>query len=191
MIRRRSPARVLPVVALLMFSSVVLRVLVGADSAMANTPDEQPEPDAAAPVAEPAQTADTSALLVAFQTREQRLVEREAKLVDRLQALSVVEQEVAQQLAALELAEKKLAATIAQAETASSVDLQRLATVYENMPAKDAAALFAEMPAGFAAGFLGMMEPLASAKIMSALPPEKAYSFSVVLAGRNANTPTQ
>lgn len=188
MTRRSTPARVLPVVAMLLLTSGVIRVIAGASTAMANTPSEEVQPEHLPPQSE---DQDISALLAAFQTREARLQEREAKLADRMQALSVVEQEVAEQLAALEEAEQKLSATIAQAETASSSDLERLATVYENMPAKDAAALFAEMPAGFAAGFLGMMEPVASAKIMAALPPDTAYSFSVVLAGRNANTPIQ
>lgn len=185
--KAHKPTRVLPVVAILMLASGVLRVIVGADTALANSPDD-PIPKS---VATPIEGSNTSELLAAFQARERRLIEREAKVADRVQALAVVEQEVSEQLAALTQAEEALRATIAAAETASSGDLQRLATVYENMPSKDAAALFEEMPAGFAAGFLGMMDPVSSAKIMAALTPEKAYSFSVVLAGRNANTPTE
>ena len=185
---KRATTTVLPTVAILLLSSGVLRILVGADTALANTTNEASTVEQMTPVLE---GSETSTLLAGFQARETRLATREAKLADRLRALSVVEQQVAEQLVALEGAEAKLSATISQAETASQIDLQRLATVYENMPAKDAAALFEEMPAGFAAGFLGMMEPLASAKIMAALPPDKAYSFSVVLAGRNANTPTE
>jgi len=36
-----------------------------------------------------------------------------------------------------------------------------------------------------------MMRPDIAASIMTELAPETAYSFSVMLAGRNANTPTQ
>jgi len=59
------------------------------------------------------------------------------------------------------------------------------------MAPKDAAALFEKMPPQFAAGFLGMMDPIAASKIMAGLTPETAYSFSVVIAGRNALTPKE
>ena len=88
-------------------------------------------------------------------------------------------------------AEEALAATIAMADEAAATDLDQLTNVYENMKPKEAAALFEEMPPEFAAGFLGMMRPDAAALIMTQLEPEVAYSFSVVLAGRNANVPTE
>jgi flagellar motility protein MotE (MotC chaperone) len=43
----------------------------------------------------------------------------------------------------------------------------------------------------FAAGFLGRMRSDAAAAILAGLPPELAYSISVVLAGRNASVPTE
>lgn len=138
-----------------------------------------------------ATAAPTADILAAFDAREARLTAREGQLQDRLQALRIAEAEIDEKLAALRAAEQALTATIAQAETASIADLERLTTVYENMKPKDAAALFEQMQPQFAAGFLGMMQPAAAALIMSQLPPDVAYSFSVVLAGRNANVPTQ
>ena len=106
-------------------------------------------------------------------------------------ALRVAEQEVTEKLAALTGAEAALRATLALAETAAESDLSRLATVYENMKPKDAAALFTEMTPEFAAGFLGLMQPEAAAAIMTELEAPVAYSISVMLAGRNALVPTQ
>jgi len=81
--------------------------------------------------------------------------------------------------------------TIALAESASDNDLDRLTKVYESMKPKQAAALFEQMNPNFAAGFLGRMRPEAAAMIMAGLSPEAAHSFSVVLAGRNANVPRE
>ena len=96
-----------------------------------------------------------------------------------------------QKLIALTQAEAALRDTIALADTAAESDLDRLTKVYENMKPKQAAALFEEMHPNFAAGFLGRMRPEAAAEIMAGLSPEAAHTFSVVMAGRNANVPTE
>lgn len=136
-------------------------------------------------------TGEPDALLAAFQDREERLAAREAMLRDRMQALRLAEIEIEDKLQALLAAEAALSDMITLADGAAETDLARLTSVYENMKPKEAAALFEEMPPQFAAGFLGMMRPDAAALIMTQLEPETAYSFSVVLAGRHANVPTQ
>lgn len=133
----------------------------------------------------------TGGLLEALQGREARLEQREAQLRERMDALHVAEEQIESKIQELVAAEEALRATIALADGAAEMDLARLTTVYENMKPKEAAALFAEMSPQFAAGFLGLMRPDAAALIMTELAPETAYSFSVVLAGRNAGTPTQ
>lgn len=184
--RRRGTLQV--IAGLLVFSAVI-RIAVGATDAMANSH----EPVEPAVLTDPVDIADSPVtdILAALQAREDRLKEREGRMADRMQALRVAEQEVTQQIVALEQAEQALSATIALADSASELDLARLTTVYENMAPKDAAALFEQMPPQFAAGFLGMMDPTVAAKVMAGLLPETAYSFSVVLAGRNALVPTQ
>lgn len=137
------------------------------------------------------QSDTTLKLLHALQEREARIALREAKLADRMQALQIAEDELDDQLRSLTEAEEALRATIALADQAASTDLERLTRVYENMKPKDAAALFETMPPAFASGFLGMMEPVAAAQIMTLMTPESAYSISAVLAGRNADVPTQ
>ena len=59
------------------------------------------------------------------------------------------------------------------------------------MNAKQAAALFEEMDPDFAAGFLGLLEPEKAAEILAGVSPSKAYALSVIVAGRNANAPTE
>lgn len=179
----------LHVIAGLLVFSAVIRVAGGATDAMANGSTETEEAMEVTPTAP--QLSPAMDILTALQARDDRLTEREARMADRMQALRVAELELTQQLAALTQAEGALSATIALADSASELDLARLTTVYENMTPKDAAALFEQMPPRFAAGFLGMMDPTIAAKVMAGLAPETAYSFSVVLAGRNAQVPTQ
>lgn len=185
-LRRPRGRGTLHLIAGLLIASAIVRISAQAGPALAQGTDAPDEPEMDAPPA-----VETDALLAAFQAREARLVAQETQLRDRLQALRVAEVEIEEKLQALRAAEEALSATIALAETASETDLAQLTTVYENMKPKDAAALFEEMTPRFAAGFLGLMRPDAAAQIMTELEPETAYSFSVVLAGRNANVPTQ
>jgi len=150
------------------------------------------------PASEPAESTegcaplpDIAVVLEALAVREARVKVREEAMIDRMQALSVAETQVARNLEALEAAEISLEGTIALAATAAEDDIAQLTTVYENMKPKEAAPLFAAMDPQFAAGFLGRMRPAAAAAILSGLAPENAYSISVILAGRNAEVPTQ
>jgi len=130
-------------------------------------------------------------LLAALKKREARVAEQEAALEIRMRVLAAAEEGAKKNLAALEAAEQQLKATMALADTAAEDDLSRLTSVYENMKAKDAAKLFEEMDPQFSAGFLGRMRPDAAAAIFAGMTPAKAYSISVILAGRNAEVPTE
>ncbi len=132
-----------------------------------------------------------SDLILAIKQREGRVLEREESLTNRLQALGVAEVNMKRNLAALIEAESNLKATMALADTAAEDDLSNLTSVYENMKSKNAIPLFEEMDPQFSAGFLGRMRPDAAASILAGLTPAKAYSISVILAGRNAQVPTE
>jgi flagellar motility protein MotE (MotC chaperone) len=186
-IRRKKGRGALHIVAVLLMGSAALRIAAGPLPAVA----EETMAESGAELSAAATDGDTDALIAAFETREARVAEREAQLRDRMQALRLAEIEIEDKMQALIAAEAALSATITQADTAAQTDLSQLTTVYENMKPKEAADLFAEMPPQFAAGFLGMMRPDAAAAIMTQLEPDVAYSFSVVLAGRNATVPTQ
>ena len=154
---------------------------------MSHTPQEVVhEPDL---IPEP--TPDVGSLLATIQERQQQLTRRETEISDRLQLLNSVEDRVAEQMKVLQEAEEKLASTLAIADHAAEKDLTRLTTVYEKMKPKNAAEIFQTMELSFAAGFLSRMKPEAAAGIMSEMPADIAYSVSVVMAGRNANAPTE
>lgn len=192
--KRRQPGRgTLFIITGLLVGSAVIRLGGNAGQALARAPDAAEAPmQSTPPPDEQCRTPeDLRAMLTAFSTREERLDTREAALRDRMQALRIADEEVTAKLAQLEQAEAALRDTIALADTAAEDDLDRLTKVYENMKPKQAAALFEEMDPNFAAGFLGRMRPESAAEIMAGLSPEAAHMFSVVLAGRNAEVPTE
>ncbi|WP_123793441.1 MotE family protein [Pacificibacter maritimus] len=129
-------------------------------------------------------------LFQSLKKREAAVLETETMLTQKMKALELARIEFDKNLVALQQAEEKLAATMASASTASKDDLDKLTAVYENMKPKDAAALFEQMSPDFAAGFLGRMRPDAAASLLAGLKPETAYTISVLLAGRNANAPS-
>lgn len=174
----------LAIIALLMASAGALRLGSGVGAALARVPDQIPT----APMSCPAPPA---ALAEALRLREAEVTVREQALAERLAALDLANAAIDQRLAELATAESRLSETLALADGAAEADLARLTAVYEAMKPKDAATLFQTMDHGFAAGFLGRMRPEAAGAILSGMPPDVAYSVSVLLAGRNASVPTE
>ena len=192
-IRRKGGRYALILIAGFFLASGLLRLGSGTGSAIAREVEalrHTQNEEAIAPQA--CETGEgISELLAAIKEREARVEKQEASLEDRMKALGVAEVSIKRNMAALVEAEENLKATMALADTASEDDLSRLTSVYENMKAKDAVPLFEEMDPQFSAGFLGRMRPDAAAKIFAGLTPAKAYSISVILAGRNAEVPTE
>jgi len=153
-------------------------------------------PDAADARPDPAGPGGTCTSLAALDTtldrvrgRAEALDARETALDEREQSLRVSRQLVEGELARLEALETRLESLLALSDEAAETDLGRLTTVYETMDPADAAALFERMEPSFAAGFLGRMRADAAAGVLAALDPAVAYSFSVLLATRNAQAP--
>lgn len=136
-------------------------------------------------------TPEISTVLDALRQREERIKKKEMALIEKDAALALANEEIQRNLILLEQAESQLESTLALSDKAAEVDLASLTSVYENMKPKEASALFEEMDVAFAAGFLGRMRPDVAASILSGLSAQKAYSISVVLAGRNASAPIQ
>lgn len=191
--RCRQPGRgALVVIASILLLSAGLRVSDGAGQALALAKEGVEVSSLAETAPQACETPeDIQRVLKAIQDREKTLKQRETTLADRMQALAVAKRETEKKLQELLEAEQSLRETMAMAENASETDLGRLTKVYESMKPKQAAALFEEMDPNFAAGFLGRMRPEAAAAIMAGLTPQAAHSFSVVLAGRNANVPKE
>ncbi|WP_375259766.1 MotE family protein [Citreimonas sp.] len=207
--QRKAPARkprrrtrgALATIGGLLIASAILRGLNGAGDAVAlELPGLMAQPDEAEAATdatnpevrvERVAEADIAPLLSALEEREARLKTRETALDMRMQALLVAETEIEEKLAALEAAEARLKETMTLSSTAAETDIVQLTDVYARMKPKDAASLFSEMDPEFAAGFLGRMRPDAAAAILAGLPPRVAYTISVIVAGRNAEAPTE
>lgn len=180
------------IIAALLASSGLIRVGFGSGqaiarevSAMTSTPEMSGEDTICRTDNE------TSAILASLLKREAKMKIRERHIAEKQQTIAFAEKEIRKNMDELVKVENALAATIASAQTASEDDLSRLTSVYESMKPKDASVLFEEMAPDFAAGFVARMRPDAAAQIMSGLDPATAYSISVILAGRNALTPTE
>ncbi len=183
---KRAGRGALVILALFLASSGALRIGGIAGEAMANA---KSEPDLET-TADPAQCPQPpTALLAALNEREAQVRVQEAALADRLAALSMADEAITKRLSELEQAEAGLKEVLAIADGAAEQDLARLTAVYEAMKPADAATLFNAMDAEFAAGFLGRMQPAAAAAVMAGMAPDKAYSISVLIAGRNALAP--
>ncbi len=189
--RRRGSRNGLLAIAAMLALSGLLRLGGGAGTALASVSETVGRE---APAQEPASctTADDIALvLAALDEREARVAMRETELEARMQALAVAEVQIQRNMTALQEAEIRLSSTMAHASTAAEEDLDRLTAVYENMKPKQAAPVFAAMAPEFAAGFLGRMRPDVAAAILAGLEPEAAYAITALLAGRNADAPTE
>jgi flagellar motility protein MotE (MotC chaperone) len=187
---KQKPKRVLTVIAILLLVSAGMRLATGMGPAIAFAEEQLAQQDAD-PAAEEAAGFEVEPLIAALRAREERVAARETAIEDRLRALSVAEDELTKRLGDLEAAEASLTAALTLSETANDSDIARLTAVYENMKPVDAASLFEEMAPDFASGFFVRMRPEAAAAIMTGLEPQTAYSISVIIAGRNANAPTE
>lgn len=191
--RRGRGRRALMLIAVLLAGSGLLRLTDGTGLAVAREVEALAKSSPTTQPASPGCTteAEIETLLTTLLAREERLKDAEAELAHQQRTVAVAKQEIHDQLARLEAAESALRQTMALADQAAEKDLSRLTSVYENMKPADAAALFEAMAPEFAAGFLGRMRPDAAALVMAGLPSERAYAISVILAGRNAEVPTE
>lgn len=175
------------IVAMLLVSGLIRLGSVGA--AVARSTESTTISDDAVKMCEPDE--DLAGLYEIIAERTKQLDEKEQMLAERSNDIAAAEALIKKNLDRLQEAEKRLEQTIDAVDGASEDDISRLTSVYESMKPKTAADLFSQMTPDFAAGFLGRMSPKAAGEIMSGLTPEDAYAISVVLAGRNADVPTQ
>ncbi|SPH19361.1 hypothetical protein ASD8599_00086 [Ascidiaceihabitans donghaensis] len=180
-------------IALMFLGSAGMRIALSTDAAFAktaNTENESTQPKTQSTTNSPQSESRTvPALLDALIKREEKVKETEERQALRAESLEKAKKEIESKLVQLEALEERLSKTLAQARGAEEKDLARLTTVYESMKPAEAAALFEAMEASFAAGFLGRMRPDSAAAIMAGLDPQKAYTISVLLAGRNGKVP--
>lgn len=189
-ITRRAPRPTHIILSFLLVSAVIRLSAGGVALAQEFAARAEDAPTMPAPAVPRAPEPEVGSLLESIRTRQEQLSQREKEITERQFELNLVEQQISQQLSVLKLAEQKLADTLAIADSAAENDLKQLTMVYEKMKAKNAAEIFETMEISFAAGFLSRMKPEFAAGILSEMSPNAAYSISVVMAGKNANAPT-
>jgi flagellar motility protein MotE (MotC chaperone) len=194
--RKRASRGALIILAFVFILSAGARIVSGTGAAIARELTELSQ--AGSPTNLPSnasqqcETDETLAFLLDDLRAREALIEgQELELDRKMKAFELARSQISESMLALEQAESRLASTMSVAKDASEGDLAKLTAVYENMKPKEAAALFEQMSPDFAAGFLGRMRSDAAATIMAGLKPETAYSVSVILAGRNANAPSE
>ena len=191
--RKRASVPISAILVGLFVASALVRLAGGTAVAIAREVEDiagATSPDTA-PAAGPELAQEVDSILFELRQREEALTRRETDLALREQDLRAMSDLVGAQIARLSEAETRLRQVMSLAEGAAEGDVAQLTAVYAAMKPKEAAAVFEEMDPAFAAGFLGRMKPDAAAQIVAGLSPGKAYSISVILAGRNVGTPTE
>lgn len=194
--KSRSGRGALWIIALIFLSSAAVRLASGAGAAVAREVSDLSHRDVADGL--PADSAiscqsdeESYALIGALLKREKDVEEKELLIARKMKAIQIAKAEVLENIDVLKNVETRLEATMVRAQTAAEDDLAKLTSVYETMKPKEAAALFEAMSPDFAAGFLARMRSDAAGAVMAGLMPETAYTISVILAGRNANAPSE
>lgn len=117
---------------------------------------------------------------------DQWLFETERTELTRKQVeLQAWEQQLKEQTAELKLLQETLETRWQEMQTSSDRDIEHLARMYSAMKADQAAQIFNQMDAGFAAGFLRMMASDQAGLVLANMEAEKAYLVSVKLASMN------
>ncbi len=191
--RKRASVPISAVLVGLFVASALVRLAGGTAEAIAREVEDiaGAATHDAEPAAGPELAQEVDSILFELRQREAALDRRETDLALREQDLRAMSDLVGEQIARLDAAETRLRQVMSLAEGAAEGDVAQLTAVYAAMKPKEAAAVFEEMDPAFAAGFLGRMKPDAAAQIVAGLSPGKAYSISVILAGRNVGTPTE
>lgn len=99
--------------------------------------------------------------------------------------LQTWENQLAQQTAELKVLQETLEARWQEMQASSDQDIEHLARMYSAMKPDQAALIFNQMDAGFAAGFLRLMASDQAGLILANMEAQKAYLVSVKLATMN------
>ena len=159
------------------------------ESRKADPPEgNKPAPDAAPASSDAKQidqvcfTAETAALLADDQ---KKLKKQQADLQELELELNARKQELDRRAADLQAVQETLAERWGQLQDASNDDMDHLARMYGSMKPDQAASIFNQMDAGFAAGFLRLMRSEQAGMILAGMETKKAYAVSLKLAEKN------
>ncbi len=149
--------------------------------------------EAAPADAAPAAASKSNLTEVCFSSKSASLLEEdqwlfEAEREDIKQQkleLQTWENQLSQQTAELKVLQETLEARWQEMQASSDQDIEHLARMYSAMKPDQAAQIFNQMDAGFAAGFLRLMASDQAGLILANMEAQKAYLVSVKLATMN------
>ena len=186
--------RILPILGTIMMLSLLIRTW--ALSSELNvvptkiTPDGSTEkvqiPALSASTQPPDQQCVTGEVLQAVNTKMAALKKRESEMISRESAFRAIEVRLQQQLVAVETAKASLDESLRYRTEIAKDDIVHLSAMYETMKPKQAARIFNEMDANFAAGFLRQMKGRQAGLILANMNTTKAYQISLILASKGA-----
>lgn len=192
-------ARILPVLAILFAVTLVSRTVALSSEVSPEKIEHHEEETHAAPSHEAPSHAKSSLtpnmdqeqcltgdVLESINAKMMTLKLRESEIAEQETAFAAIEQRLKKQLAVVEAAKNALAKDVATRTAIAQQDITHLATMYQTMKPKQAAAIFDKMDPNFAAGFIREMEGGAAGPILAAMNASKAYEISLVIASRNA-----
>lgn len=177
--------------ALVRAGDVVAALPEGGDDGFGN-PIAAPQPQgvtSATTTPESADAAKPMRLIAELKEQRSKLQARERKIESREQVLRTLEQRIEKRLEEVRAAREQLKSTAALVDDAAGKDVRRLADMYQQMKPKQAGQIFNEMAPSFAAGFIAEMRPDSAALIMANMDADKAYAVSLLIAGRNMQSP--
>lgn len=177
----------LSVLTLLLVVSGLLRLTSGPVVALATDVDFAAADESSETASQRIPDQNMDQWIAELMTRDDALALAEADIAQEREELALAKQVLAEQFAALQDAQDTLRRSLHAAGETAAGDVTQLTEVYQRMKPKEAAAIFEKMDPNFAAGFLARMKPDAAAQVMAGLQPETAYTFSAILAGRNAS----
>jgi len=128
----------------------------------------------------------TGEVLQAVNTKMAAFKQRESEMVARESAFRAIEIRLQKQLIAVETAKAALDESLRYRTEIANEDIIHLSKMYETMKPKQAARIFNEMDANFAAGFLRQMKGGQAGLILANMNTAKAYQISLILASKGA-----
>jgi len=185
--------RILPMLGAIMLLSLLIRTWalsseLNTDLAIVAPDTSLDKPNIAAPAttASNEQQCVTGEVLQAVNAKMATLKKREEEMVSRESAFLAIETRLQKQLVAVEVAKAELDESLRYRTKIAKEDITHLSAMYETMKPKQAARIFDEMDANFAAGFLRQMKGSQAGLILANMNTAKAYQVSLILASKGA-----
>ena len=118
--------------------------------------------------------------------KKSALDKRELELDKRNVGLKALSARLDQELTTIKQLKSEIETVTQNQKAIADSDLTHLVQMYSTMKPKNAAEIFDNMPAAFAAGFLREIDGARAGMIMSLMDTKKSFEISLIIANNNA-----